>query len=80
VRKQIRFIFVERMEQVLEAALHPAEEDAADGKKKRPQSAASGRRESDGARQSGHDHRRPKPRLRRAHHRQQPDKRLPQQD
>src|SRR5579885_1722683 len=80
VRKQIRFIFVERIEQVQEAALPPAEEDAAHGKKKRPQSAASGRRESDGARQSGHDHRRPKPRLRRAHHRQQPDKRLPQQD
>src|SRR5579871_5715437 len=68
VRKQIRFIFVERMEQVLEAALHPAEEDAADEKKQRPQGASSGRRESDGARQSRHDHRRPKSRLRRAPH------------
>ncbi|HEU5199054.1 MAG TPA: endopeptidase La [Ktedonobacterales bacterium] len=80
VRKQIRFIFVERMEQVLEAALHPAEEDAADEKKKRPVDTSPGRRSSDSARQSGHDHRRPKQRLRRAHHKQQSDKRLAQQD
>ncbi len=65
VRKHIKFIFVERIEQVLEVALHPATaaEEKSDEKKKRPEHSASDRRESDGASQARRDLRRPKQRL-----------------
>jgi ATP-dependent Lon protease len=68
VRNQLRFTFVERLEQVLEVALHPAEhqeEGKSDQEKMRAEAGAAARKNHDGERRARHDIQRPKPRLRR---------------
>ena len=68
VRRQLRFIFVDRIEQVLEAALYPAEaqeESKTDQEKTRAEAGSSARKDHDGERRLRRDVQRPKPRLRR---------------
>jgi ATP-dependent Lon protease len=68
VRRQLHFIFVDRIEQALEAALHPAEpqEEAEPGQDKvRRENGVSERKDTNGERRTLRDTRRPKPRLRR---------------
>jgi ATP-dependent Lon protease len=68
VQRQLRFIFVEHIEQVLEAALHPVEdkkESASAQDKTRTQARPSARKDHNGERRAHNDTQRPKPRLRR---------------
>ncbi len=74
VRQQITFVFVDRVEQALEVALHPAqpqEENKADQEKTRPEGGPSARKDQENERER-HTLRRPKPRLRRIPHPAQP--------
>jgi len=66
-RKRVKFIFVERIEQVLEAALHPAqaEQGVTDEQKTQPEQGAASRKEGERAPYMPRDLRRPKQRLRR---------------
>jgi len=66
-RQQITFIFVDRVEQALEVALHPAqpqEENKPDQEKTRPEGSPPTRKDHENE-QTRHTLRRPKPRLRR---------------
>jgi ATP-dependent Lon protease len=65
VQRQLQFIFVDRLEQVLEAALHPAEAEEAGKEKPKAEAGSSARRDYDGERRVRRDIQRPKPRLRR---------------
>jgi ATP-dependent Lon protease len=72
IQKQLKFLFVERMDQVLEAALHPAqppEEQKAEQEKPKPANGQAERKDRDGERRGHHELRRPKPRQRRKHQR-----------
>ncbi|HEU5368290.1 MAG TPA: S16 family serine protease, partial [Ktedonobacterales bacterium] len=68
VQRQLRFIFVDRIEQVLEIALHPAEEKEAsttDQDNPWAQTNSAVRNGHDGERRVRNEKQRPKPRLRR---------------
>jgi ATP-dependent Lon protease len=67
VQRQLKFIFVSHIEQVLEVALHPAapEESKPDSKRDKPEGGPTSHRESEGERPMQRDIRYPKRRLRR---------------
>ncbi len=68
VQKQLKFVFAERMDQVLEVALHPvqpAEEPKTEQEAPKPAKGQGSRKDRDDERRAYHEARRPKPRLRR---------------
>jgi ATP-dependent Lon protease len=65
IRNQLRFTFVERLEQVLEVALHPAEQEEGKSDQEKSRAEGSARKNHEGERRVRRDIQRPKPRLRR---------------